>query len=63
MDGMVSRSVEAKLDAWANDHRPDLADSLIDPKSMRERLESGDVPKPPQGKRPEALGDADPKKH
>ena len=35
---------------------------LNDPKSMRERLESGDVPKPPQGKRPEGLGEADPKK-
>ena len=30
---------------------------LNDPKSMKERLESGDVPKPPQGKRPEGLGD------
>jgi Ca2+-binding EF-hand superfamily protein len=35
---------------------------LNDPKSMRERLQSGDVPTPPQGKRPEGLGDADPKK-
>jgi Ca2+-binding EF-hand superfamily protein len=30
---------------------------LNDPKSMTERLESGDVPKPPQGKPPEGLGD------
>ena len=35
---------------------------LNDPKSMRERLESGDVPKPPQGKRPEGLGEASKKK-
>ena len=35
---------------------------LNDPKSMRERLQSGDIPKPPQGKRPEGLGEANPKK-
>lgn len=35
---------------------------LNDPKTMRERLESGDVPKPPMGKRSEGLGEADPKK-
>ena len=34
---------------------------LNDPKSMKERLESGDVPKPPQGKRPKGLGDPQPK--
>lgn len=34
---------------------------LNDPKSMRERLKTGDVPKPPQSKRPEGLGDADEK--
>ena len=35
---------------------------LDDPKSMKERLESGDIPKPPQDKRPKGLGDADSKK-
>jgi Ca2+-binding EF-hand superfamily protein len=35
---------------------------LNDPKSMRERLQSGDVPRPPQGKRPEGLGKTEPKK-
>ena len=30
---------------------------LNDPKSMRERLQSGDVPKPPKDKRPKGLGD------
>jgi Ca2+-binding EF-hand superfamily protein len=35
---------------------------LNDPKSMKERLQSGDVPKPPQGKRPKGLGDPQPKK-
>lgn len=32
---------------------------LDDPKSMKQRLESGDVPKPPQGNRPEGLGDTE----
>lgn len=31
---------------------------LSDPKSMRERLESGDAPLPPQGKRWKGLGEA-----
>ena len=35
---------------------------LDDPKSMRERLQSGDVPKPPQNKRPTGLGDVGEKK-
>ncbi len=35
---------------------------LNDPQSMKDRLETGDVPKPPQGQRPEGLGETDPKK-
>lgn len=35
---------------------------MSDPKSMRERLQSGDVPKPPQDKLPKPLGEAEPKK-
>jgi Ca2+-binding EF-hand superfamily protein len=35
---------------------------LDDPKSMKKRLESGDVPKPPPEKRPKRLEDVDSKK-
>jgi len=35
---------------------------LNDPKSMRERLNSGDVPKPPKDKRPDGLGETSEKK-
>lgn len=35
---------------------------LNDPKSMKERLQSGDTPKPPKGKRPKGLDDVGDKK-
>jgi Ca2+-binding EF-hand superfamily protein len=35
---------------------------LNDPKSMKERLKSGDVPKPPKDKRPTGLGETSEKK-